>query len=50
MAEYIDGRLVTFTYGSANGSQTVTGLPQVPAVMGGLILSYAAGAASRRAA
>ena len=35
MAEYIDGRLVTFTYGSANGSQTVTGLPQVPAVMGG---------------
>ena len=41
MAEYIDGRLVTFTYGSANGSQTMTGLPQVPAVMGGLILSYA---------
>ena len=41
MAEYIDGRPVTFSYGSAKGSQTITGVPQVPAVMGGLILSYA---------
>ena len=41
MAEWIDGQPVTYTWGSAKGSQTLTGLPQVPAIMGGLILSDA---------
>ena len=41
MAEYIDGRQVTFSYGSAKGSQTITGVGPVQAIMGGLILSYA---------
>ncbi len=41
MAEYIDGRQVSFTSASAKGSQTITGVGPVQAVMGGLILSYA---------
>jgi hypothetical protein len=41
MAEWIDGRPVTYTSGSPKGTQTLTAPPSVRAVMGGLILSYA---------